>query len=125
MEQLLFLVATPFDLLNGMVNHSYHRALHCFALLRFNSDATRAHCCLPYFITAALRTSSSEFFHIPPLMNTHTMMQIRFYNNETPFVEGDADFGGGGGSPLRRKSSKLLKSVFLDLVCRSTFTPRY
>jgi len=96
MEQLLFLVATPFDLLNGMVNHSYHRALHCFALLRFNSDATRAHCCLPYFITAALRTSSSEFFHIPPLMNTHTMMQIRFYNNETPFVEGDADFGGGG-----------------------------
>jgi len=29
-----------------------------------SSDDTRAHCCSPYFITAALRISSSLFFQI-------------------------------------------------------------
>mmetsp|Transcript_13589 Transcript_13589/g.32268 ORF Transcript_13589/g.32268 Transcript_13589/m.32268 type:complete len:274 (-) Transcript_13589:136-957(-) len=56
-------------------SHSFHRALHCLADLRFNREATRAHCCFPYFITAALRISSSEFFHTPPLMKTRTMVE--------------------------------------------------
>ena len=61
-------------------NHSFQRALHCFADLRFNNDATRAHCCLPYFIMAALRISSSEFFHTPPLMKTRTMINDWYYD---------------------------------------------
>ena len=49
-------------------SHSYHRALHCFADLRTSSEEMRAHWFLPYFITAALRISSSVFFHTPPLI---------------------------------------------------------
>ena len=49
-------------------NHSYQRALHCFADFRFNNDATRAHWFLPYFMTAAFRISSSVFFQTPPLI---------------------------------------------------------
>ena len=45
---------------------TYHRALHCLADLRTMSDAMRAHWFLPYFMTAALRISSSVFFHTPP-----------------------------------------------------------
>jgi hypothetical protein len=51
-------------------SHSYQRALHCAALFRFNNDATLAQELLPYFITPALSTSSSLFFHTPPLTNT-------------------------------------------------------
>lgn len=39
-------------------NHSYQRALHCFADLRCNNEAIRDHWFFPYFITAALRISS-------------------------------------------------------------------
>jgi len=49
-------------------SHSYHRALHCLADLRESSEAIRDHWFLPYFITAALRISSSVFFHTPPLI---------------------------------------------------------
>jgi len=49
-------------------SHSYHRALHCLADLRTSSDEMRDHWFLPYFITAALRISSSVFFHTPPLI---------------------------------------------------------
>jgi len=59
-------------------NHSNQRALHCLADLRFRSDATRAHCCLPYFITAAFSISSSEFFHTPPLMKIRTITLLCF-----------------------------------------------
>ena len=48
-----------------------YRALHCFEDLRFINEAMRAHWFFPYFITAALRTSSSVFFHTPPLICTH------------------------------------------------------
>ena len=47
-------------------SHSYQRALHCLADLRVSSDEMRDHWFLPYFITAALRISSSVFFHTPP-----------------------------------------------------------
>lgn len=49
-------------------SHSYHRALHCLADFRTRSDEIRAHWFFPYFITAALRISSSVFFHTPPLI---------------------------------------------------------
>merc|ERR1719446_1103702 len=49
-------------------SHSYQRALHCFGLFRASKDDTRAQLLRPYFITAALRISSSEFFHTPPLI---------------------------------------------------------
>jgi len=49
-------------------SHSYHLALHCLADLRFNNEATLAHWFLPYFMTAALRISSSVFFQTPPLI---------------------------------------------------------
>jgi hypothetical protein len=55
-------------------NHSYQRALHCLADFLLRREAIRAHWFLPYFITAALRISSSEFLHTPPL----TMMRIFF-----------------------------------------------
>lgn len=49
-------------------SHSYHRALHCLADLRTSSEEMRDHWFLPYFITAALRISSSVFFHTPPFI---------------------------------------------------------
>mmetsp|Transcript_8259 Transcript_8259/g.30467 ORF Transcript_8259/g.30467 Transcript_8259/m.30467 type:complete len:215 (+) Transcript_8259:1905-2549(+) len=49
-------------------SHSYHLALHCLADLRTSSDEMRAHWFLPYFMTAALRISSSVFFQTPPLI---------------------------------------------------------
>merc|ERR1719379_1826163 len=49
-------------------NHSYHLALHCFGLFLAKREATRDQLLSPYFITAALRISSSEFFHTPPLI---------------------------------------------------------
>jgi len=49
-------------------NHSYHRALHCFADFLLSNEATRAHWFLPYFMTAAFKISSSVFFHTPPLI---------------------------------------------------------
>jgi len=49
-------------------SHSYQRALHCLADLRTRRDEIRAHWFLPYFITAALRISSSVFFQTPPLI---------------------------------------------------------
>ena len=48
-------------------SHSYQRALHCLADLRTSNDEMRAHWLMPYFMTAALRISSSVFFHTPPL----------------------------------------------------------
>ena len=79
-------------------NHSYHLALHCFALLRTSNDEIRDHWFLPYlgnsegtdresgninrvsppstyFITAALRISSSVFFHTPPFIIMRTMVR--------------------------------------------------
>mmetsp|Transcript_14021 Transcript_14021/g.37875 ORF Transcript_14021/g.37875 Transcript_14021/m.37875 type:complete len:206 (+) Transcript_14021:2102-2719(+) len=49
-------------------SHSNHLALHCFADLRTSRDEMRAHWFRPYFITAALRISSSVFFQMPPLI---------------------------------------------------------
>ena len=49
-------------------SHSYQRALHCFADFRVSKLATRAHWHFPYFMTAALRISSSVFFQTPPLI---------------------------------------------------------
>mmetsp|Transcript_7123 Transcript_7123/g.12266 ORF Transcript_7123/g.12266 Transcript_7123/m.12266 type:complete len:232 (+) Transcript_7123:2304-2999(+) len=49
-------------------SHSYQRALHCFADLRTSSEEMRDHWLRPYFMTAALRISSSVFFHTPPLI---------------------------------------------------------
>jgi hypothetical protein len=49
-------------------SHSYQRALHCLADLRTRSEDMRAHWFLPYFMTAALRISSSVFFHTPPFI---------------------------------------------------------
>jgi hypothetical protein len=44
------------------------RTLHCFADFLTSSEEMRDHWFFPYFITAALRISSSVFFHTPPLM---------------------------------------------------------
>lgn len=52
-------------------SHSSQRALQCFADLRGSREATRAHSVLPYFITAAFRISSSEFFQAPPFIYVH------------------------------------------------------
>ena len=49
-------------------SHSYQRALHCLADLRTSNEEHRAHWFFPYFITAALRISSSLFFHTPPFI---------------------------------------------------------
>ena len=49
-------------------NHSYHLALHCLADFLLSKEATLAHWFLPYFMTAALRISSSVFFQTPPLI---------------------------------------------------------
>jgi hypothetical protein len=57
--------------------HSYHRALHCLGVLRTSSDEMRAHWFLPYFMTAALRISSSVFFHTPPLIMIRTILAGR------------------------------------------------
>lgn len=48
-------------------SHSYHLALHWFAVLRIRREEIRAHWFLPYFIIATLRISSSVFFQMPPL----------------------------------------------------------
>ena len=45
---------------------SAERTLHCLADLRGNNDATRDQLLRPYFMTAALRISSSVFFQAPP-----------------------------------------------------------
>ena len=47
-------------------SHSYQRALHCLADFRTKREDIRDHWFNPYFITAAFRISSSEFFQTPP-----------------------------------------------------------
>lgn len=44
------------------------RGLTCLHVFLGSSDETRAHWFMPYFMTAALRISSSLFFHTPPLI---------------------------------------------------------
>lgn len=61
----------------------YHLALHCFADFLTRREATRLQLFRPYFMTAALRISSSLFLHTPPLINMRTIfhlarMQSRF-----------------------------------------------
>jgi hypothetical protein len=45
----------------------------------------------PYFITAALRTSSSVFFHTPPLMKTRGMLPGRARRDEETRRERERD----------------------------------
>ena len=56
-------------------SHSYQRALHCLADLRESREAMRDHWFLPYFITAALRISSSVFFHTPPAARAYASVR--------------------------------------------------
>mmetsp|Transcript_6460 Transcript_6460/g.17869 ORF Transcript_6460/g.17869 Transcript_6460/m.17869 type:complete len:206 (-) Transcript_6460:2389-3006(-) len=65
-------------------SHSYHRALHCLADLRFSRDAIRAQLLSPYFITPALRISSSVFFQTPPLITIFMMPAARQYPTHHP-----------------------------------------
>ena len=59
-------------------SHSNHLALHCLALFLANSDATRPHWFMPYFMTAALSVSSSLFFQMPPFITTRTILVTEF-----------------------------------------------
>ena len=49
-------------------SHSNHRDLHCLADFLWRREAIRDHWFFPYFMTAALRISSSVFLHTPPLI---------------------------------------------------------
>jgi hypothetical protein len=51
-------------------SHSFHRALHCFAVFFASREAQRAHWLRPYFEMAALSTSSSTLDHCPTLVTT-------------------------------------------------------
>ena len=56
-------------------SHSYHLALHCFALFRVKSDEMRAHWLSPYFMTAAFKISSwNVAMRIKFIFNTNLML---------------------------------------------------
>jgi hypothetical protein len=55
-------------------SHSFHRALHCFAVFFASREAQRAHWLRPYFEMAALSTSSSTLDHCPTLVTTIAMV---------------------------------------------------
>lgn len=59
-----------------LVCATHQRALHCFGDFLERREATRAHWFLPYFMTAALRISSSVFFHTPPLIMMRTIFAV-------------------------------------------------
>ena len=60
-------------------SHSNHLALHCLALFRCSKDAILLHWFFPYFMTAALRISSSVFLHTPPFIIIRPMVAFRVY----------------------------------------------
>jgi hypothetical protein len=73
--------------------------------LRVSNDAMRDHWFLPYFITAALRISSSVFFHTPPRM----MMRI---------LAGDGVSGQADHENRRRDANSLLAADLARTVRR-------
>jgi len=92
-EQLLVLLAAPFRLLDGWVQPlepaslieikgisilvfigQQGLTLHCLALFLWSREAILDHWFLPYFMTAALRISSSVLRHTPPLIITRGIL---------------------------------------------------
>merc|ERR1719446_1578833 len=82
-------------------SHSYHRALHCFGLFLASRDETRAQLLRPYFITAALRISSSEFFQTPPLMRIRIALHgvAVLVSQVTSFFHGRQNIAAAGEWP--------------------------
>lgn len=91
-------------------NSTHQRALHCFGDFLESSEATRAHWFFPYFMTAALRISSSVFFHTPPLIMIRTMValvlgccpRLRYL-----LKDGTRESGEGGGGEFISKTSSM------------------
>ncbi|GIX65392.1 DNA-cytosine methyltransferase, putative [Babesia caballi] len=76
---------------------THHLALHCFADFLTSSEETLDQLLRPYFMTAALRTSSSLFFHTPPF-SWILIMPVYFRLQNSAWIL-DTAAGGAAGGP--------------------------